>query len=330
MSEEGRLPTVSVVLVTGGGRPILDDAIDAALADPATTELVIVLDREFDAGDEVEARRKRLEERAATEPRLRVVPVPPDTGEGLWQLQRGRDGGAAAARSEVILVLDDDVVLDPGTVTGHARAHADAKDLVLLGYVPVATRHRWPKGDATVRFYESAYEGACERFERDPDRILLSLWICNLSIRREDWLRAIDAPRMHAYGHEDMELGFLFARAGLRGRFDRSLGSVHYYERSLRGFVERAEKAPPSQLKLRRSFPDLVEPTVPTRGRRDRFLRPLVAASRNQVGWRVVEGSLMAGMALAGALRLRRLGDAGASALWFLARNRGMERAGEA
>lgn len=329
MSQEVGLPTVSVVLVTGGGRPILEKTIDSALADPATTELVLVLDRDFGAGAEVEARRKRLEERAAGEPRLRIVPVPPDTGKGLWQLQRGRDGGAEAARSEVVLAMDDDVILDPGTVTGHARAHADATDLVLLGYVPVATHHRWPRGDATVRFYGAAYEGACAEFERDPSKILEGLWICNLSIRRDDWLRAVDAPRVFAYGHEDMELGFLFKRIGLHGRFDRSLGSVHYYERSLRAFAVRAEKTPPSKLALMRAYPDLVEIPASLPGRRDRVLFPLVVLSRNPVGWRLVEWTLMGGMALAGALRLKRFGDAGATALWFLARKRGMERAGE-
>ena len=321
---------MSVVLVTGGGRPLLEEAINSCLADPATTEVVVVLDRDFGSGAEVEAHRRKLEARAEAEPRLRVVPVPQDTGKGLWQLQRGRDGGVEAATSEVVLAMDDDVILDPGTVTGHARAHEDTTGLVQLGYVPVATHHRWPRGDATVRFYGSAYEAACEGFERDPDGILLALWICNLSIRREDWLRAVDAPRTFAYGHEDMELGLLFRRAGLHAGFDRSLGSVHHYERSLPAFVDRAEKTPPSKLKLMRRFPDLVDARPPAPGRRDRVLRPLVLVSRNPLGWSLVKWSLMGGMALAGALRLRRLGDAGANALWLLARTRGMERAGEA
>ncbi len=49
-----------------------------------------------------------------------------------------RQAGVEAASGEVVVLLDDDVVAEPGLVTGHARAHADRDGVVVVGYAPVA------------------------------------------------------------------------------------------------------------------------------------------------------------------------------------------------
>jgi hypothetical protein len=314
-------------MITGGARPVFDRALEAVLADPGTTEAIVIVDSDAEpsnAGRGSGLRRRRLEQMAAEIPQLRVVPLPQDGPDGLWRIQRGRDHGAKLATSEVVLALDDDVVLDPGVVSAHAAAHADEDDLVVVGYMPVATRHRWPRGNATIRHYASSYEGHCDDYEEHPSEILKALWGGNVSVRRDRWLEAVRRPRLQVWGHDDQELGLLFLREGMSGRFNRSLYGRHYYERSLAGFVERAEKSPPAQAKLVAANSDLIEPSPPAYGRRDQIARPLLFLSRSAVGWQLVRAGLKGLMATAGVLRLNRLGDASADFLWFLARERSL------
>jgi hypothetical protein len=322
-------PTIAVVIITGGARAVFDRTLDAVLADPGTSEVIVVFDSDAEpssAGKGAGARRHRLEQLTKSEPRLRVVPLPPEGPDGLWRVQRGRDHGAELATSEVVLGLDDDVVLDPGVVSGHAAAHAAEDDLVVIGHMPVATRHRWPRGDATVRYYAGSYESHCQHYEEHPGEILKALWGGNISVRRERWLAAVRRPRLQVWGHDDQELGLLFLREGMRGRFDRNLRGSHYYERTLAGFVERAEKSPAAQATLFAANPDLLEPPAPARGRRDRAAAPLLAISKSDLGWRLVEAGLKGLLVAAGVLRLRGLGDQGADFLWFVARERAARR----
>ncbi|HEY0278594.1 MAG TPA: glycosyltransferase family 2 protein [Solirubrobacterales bacterium] len=318
--EQGRgaaAAEVSVVILTGGGRLILDRTLDSVLADPGTAEVVIVLDAQYAVGDTAAARVAAIKARSQGDQRLRVVPLPADDGKGLWRVQRGRDAGVEAARSEVVLMLDDDVVLHPGVVAGHACGHAEEANLVLIGYMPVATHYRWPRTDATVRVYSDSYEHQCNEYERNPESMLKGLWGGNVSVRRADWLRAIQRPRIAAWGHDDQEVGLLFLREGLQARFDRSLRGDHYYERSLSRLVERAEKSPPAQVQLSAANPDLLEAPV-----RRHVPWTLVRALRSPLVWGVVRGALEIGIALTGALRLGAAGKAGAGVLWTLARAR--------
>lgn len=318
MAETGALPTVSVVIPTSGKRKILSEAIAAVLADPATSEVVVVLDESSGAtvdGD-------RLMERfVASDPRVRTMRTPAGD-EDLLSLQVARDAGAEFATSEVILSLDDDVVLEPGAVGGHARSHTEAEGQVLLGYMPVVSSEKWPHSSATIRFYSESYEYTCDRYEADPGVILRQLWCGNVSLRRSDWLAAIDRPRLRCWGHDDQELGLLFLRQGLQGRIDRSLRGGHWYGRSLPAFVERAERAVQGQAKLRAANPDLLEEPPVGRGKRERVSGPVLWLSRSSLGWLAVRRALIGMVAIAGALKLRAVEDLTARYLWFLATER--------
>ena len=317
MAEAGALPTVGIVIPTSGKREILDEVVAAVLADPASSELVIVLDESAasEAGDRL------LERLAGLDSRVRTMRTPAFE-EDLLSLQVARDAGAEFADSEVILSLDDDVVLEPGAVAGHARAHAGAERRVVLGYMPVVSTAKWPRSGATIRFYSEAYEYACERYEADPDVILRQLWCGNVSLRRSDWLRGIDRPRLKCWGHDDQELGLLFLREGLQGRIDRSLRGAHWYGRSLPAFVERAERAVQGQAKLRAANPDLLEQPPPGRGKRERISGPVFAVARTRAGWLAVRWALIGLVGTAAALKLRRVEDPAARYLWFLATER--------
>ena len=313
---------MSVVVPTAADRPVTEAALGAALDDPATAEVIVVVAAADPGAAAAGEAMARLRRRAADEPRLRLLSL--EAGGDMWRVQRARDAGVEAARGEVVLSLDDDVVLDSGVVSGHAAAHRDVDDLCVLGYMPVATHHRWPRGNATIRFYSKTYELHCRRYDEDPEQVLTTLWGGNFSVRRERWLAAVRRPRTSSWGHDDQEIGLLFRREGMRGRFDRSLRGRHYYERSAAGFVVRAEKSAIGQAELRAANPDLLPERARERGRRDLVAGPVLAAARLPHGWTVVRGVLIGAMAAAGALRLDFLADTIAGQLWFLGQERAL------
>jgi len=246
----------------------------------------------------------------------------PKSDEDLLSLQIARDAGAEFAGSEVVLSLDDDVVLEPGAVSGHARFHAQAEGQVLLGYMPVVSVEKWPRSNATIRFYAESYEYTYGSYEADPSLILRQLWCGNVSLRRSDWLRSLDRPRLKCWGHDDQELGLLFLREGLEGKIDRSLRGGHWYQRSLPAFVERAERAVQGQAQLRAANPDLLEEPPSGRGKRERISGPVLSVARSKPGWLAVRWALIGLVALAGTLKLRAIEDPAARYLWFLASER--------
>ncbi len=317
-----------MVVPTAADRAVTEAALRAVLEDPATAEVIVVVAAADVAAAEGGEGVARLRCRAAREPRLRLLSLD-DADGGIWRVQRARDAGVEAARGEVVLSLDDDVVLDPGVVSGHAAAHREADDLVVLGYMPVATHQRWPRGNATVRFYAKTYELHCRHYEEDPREVLTTLWGGNFSVCRERWLAAARRPRTSAWGHDDQEIGLLFLREGMRGRFDRALSGKHYYERSPAAFVVRAEKSAIGQAELRAANPDLLPERPRARGRRDLVVGPVLAAARVPFVWPAVCGALIGAMALAGVLRLDFLGDTVAGQLWFLAQERALREAAE-
>jgi hypothetical protein len=318
------LPTVSVVIPTRDRIDIIPSTLDAVLADPATSEVIVMVDRGEEATHET---RELLDRVAAGEPRLRWMRTPPDE-QGKWGVQHGRDVGTEMAESEVVLSLDDDVIAKPGMVSGHARAHAAGKGRVVVGYMPVVSEERWPRSSAPIRYYSEAYEYTCDLYRSNPAAILPNLWGGNISLRREDWLAAIRRPRTEAWGHDDQELGVLFMRDGLQGHFDPRLEGSHYYRRNLRGFVARAENSSVAQARLRKANPDLLpEPRPQPSSLRRRLFAPALAISRWSVGWFLVRWTFIGVIAVAGALRLRSIEDAAARHLFYMASERSLARA---
>jgi GT2 family glycosyltransferase len=224
---ERSLPTVSVVMPTYNRRELLPRVVEPLLADPGASEVVVVVDGSRDGSHEW------LLARAEVEPRLRP----------LWIENRGENGarraGIAAARGEVVLLLDDDVAAGPGLATGHARRHAGRTGLVAVGYMPPPLPAARRPGDFTTRLYAREYESVCTEYERAPGRILHGLWAGNLSLRREDCLRVMGPAPALSY-HADRELGLRCLKAGLRGEFDRSLRATHLHTRTLDGFARDA------------------------------------------------------------------------------------------
>jgi GT2 family glycosyltransferase len=299
------------------GRPqLIERALSAVLEDLATTEAIVVVD-----GDDAETT-ELLGRMAQEDPRVKTTRMPPPGPDGLDNMQRGRDHGASLASSEVVIALDDDVVARPGLVSGHARRHAaDDGALVVVGYMPVVTPARWPRSYAPIRFYSGSYEEHCDEYRADPEHILKHLWGGNLSLRRSRWLDAIAHGRVSCY-HEDKEFGLLLSRQGFRAVFDSSLRGDHWYERTLRGFVVRAQRSVRAQAELRAAYADVIEdpPWEDLPQRRSAAL--LLRLARSSAGWFLVRWGLIALISAAATLGLSRVEDRGAQALWRVASER--------
>jgi glycosyltransferase involved in cell wall biosynthesis len=221
--------SISVVMATYNRRELLPAVLDPLLADPAALEVIVVVDGCSDGSIEY------LTERAEREPRLRPTLIP--NGGAVHAQQTGIE----AARGEVVLVIDDDVLAEPGLVSGHARHHQQEDGLVVVGYMPTERPRVRRPGSFTSELYHDVYEFRCLAWEADPANVLLGLWGGNVSLSREALLASggVGGRYVLPY-HYDWELGLRLRRAGLRGRFDRSLAAQHLHERSYAAFQREA------------------------------------------------------------------------------------------
>jgi hypothetical protein len=298
------------VVATYRRRALLESTLEELLAATAPAEVVVVDDGSGDGTAEL------LAERAAAEPRLRPV-IQGNAGEMAARL-----AGARAATGDVVLLLDDDVIPAPGIVEGHARHHATATDLVVVGYMPVPparpARTSYPRD-----IYARAYEAHTAAWEAHPDRVLRVLWAGHLSLRRDAFLALGAALPAEALPyHADLDFGIACERAGLRGVFDRRLASRHLYERSVDAYAADAAKSGHGTRDAHRRHPDVLGP-LPGDFATAGLPRPaawLVRRSATAAWPRALAGALVA---TAGALRLWRLQRfAAAALLWRMEQQR--------
>src|SRR4051794_4498652 len=145
-------PRVSVVVPTYNRRDTLGPVVDALLEDDATGELIVVVDGSTDGSLEL------LQEKARVDPRLRPV----------WTPNRGelaaRELGLQSAEHPVVLFIDDDVLPEPGLVSGHAAQHAATPGLVVVGAMPVPERLQ-ARGGAPVRLYGAWYDRQARAYQ---------------------------------------------------------------------------------------------------------------------------------------------------------------------
>ena len=232
--------TLSVVMPTYNRRALLGQVVGPLLADDGADEVVVVVDGCDDGSYEYL--------RGLGDPRLRPLLIE-NRGEN-----GARAAGIEAASGDVVLLLDDDVRAHPGLAAGHARRHAQADGLVVLGWMP-------PDRAETLatRLYAREYETICAGYERAPDAILDNLWAGNMSLRRADCERVMGGAPALDY-HADKALGLRCADAGLRGVFDRSLRADHLHRRDLAGFVRDARNQGAAGMTLHRVHADRLGP----------------------------------------------------------------------
>jgi GT2 family glycosyltransferase len=224
------LPSVSLVIPSYEGRGRLLQVLAPLLADPAASEIIVVVDGSRDGSLEL------MQEQAAADPRLKPLLIE-NRGPGA-----ARQVGVEAAAAEVVLMLDDDLVAEPGLVAGHAGHHAASNGIVVIGYAePSAVPRR--RGSFADEIYADAYRKDWEAYEHHGDEALLHLWGGNVSLRRSDCLRVgVHSDAFYCRYHQDQEFGIRCLEHGLTGIVDRSLRARHLHSRSLSSFTRVARE----------------------------------------------------------------------------------------
>jgi glycosyltransferase involved in cell wall biosynthesis len=220
-----------------------------------------------------------------------------------------RKAGAEAATGDIVVLIDDDVLPEPGLVAAHLDHHQDADDLLVQGYMPTTVPDPLPRGAFATVLYAQEYERSCVGYAADPSLVLTALWMGNVSLPRARFLQAYEDPRVGSFRfrHEDRMLGLVLRDLGLRGVFDRSIVGHHIHARPLDAFLSDAYQNGRGREAIHRLYPDVVpEPSEQV------YLeglpgpaRSLVAATRREPVRRAVVGVLRGGITAAGAVGSR-------------------------
>lgn len=170
-----------------------------------------------------------------------------------------RNAGAAAARGELLLFLDDDMEADPTMLAEHDRAHQEGADVV-LGDLPVH-----PDSPMTVltpgvgRWTERRRQ----LLTTDREVPLSELLTGQMSIAREAFERLggfdVSFTRGGTFGGEDVDFGYRARRAGLRIVFNPAAVSYQYYDVDPKTYTRRSREAGQAAYELSVKYPERAE-----------------------------------------------------------------------
>jgi glycosyltransferase involved in cell wall biosynthesis len=240
-------PALSVVVPTYQRAELLDRCLRAlAASDLPGFEVVVVDDGSTDGTGEVLRRHAdRLPLTALVQPR--------NAGPAA-----ARNRGVAAARADLVLFVDDDVVVTPSLLSAHVALHAAAADplLCVLGRVDwhpdlrVTPFMRWLDGSGL----QFAYDTWLREGPVDPP--YAAFYTANLSLRRDLLLAAGGFDeRFPSPAYEDMELAFRLAQRGLRMDYRPAALAWHARAIDLPTFRRRTAMVARSAALLRRAAP---------------------------------------------------------------------------
>ena len=213
-----------------------------------------------------------------------------------------RNRGAAHARGDLLIFLDDDIEVAPGFVAAHVEAHAEG-NLVAIGYLPADVQGRRDFFGVTLRGW---WERMFERMRDPGHRFAYSdLLSGNFSLRPDLFHRVGGFDE--SFGcHEDYELGFRLIEGGARFRFVPAAAGNHHEHTDLQRALRRKRDEGRADVALARKHPQLAHAlplALPQPTRRGRALQRL-AMTNGVVGDRAA-GACRGGLRIMEAGRLR-------------------------
>jgi GT2 family glycosyltransferase len=142
---------------------------------------------------------------------------------------KARNAGLHAARGELLLFLDDDVVPSEELVAEHLRSHEAEQDVVVMGPLASLPHYRQPWVSWEQAKLEEQYT-AMMRGDWEPT--FRQFWTGNASVSRERvaLVGGFDTTLLRA---EDVELGLRLHQLGMKFRFNPRAKGFHHAERSL-------------------------------------------------------------------------------------------------
>jgi GT2 family glycosyltransferase len=192
------------------------------------------------------------------EPHVRLVSEPRKGGA------RARHAGARAARSPVLLFVDDDMRAEPNLVAEHLRAQGESPGVVLGNIISAPGRHPFDRMMAYI--YDGPKRSLAAREPSAHD-----YWSGNVSIARELYFRLGGYSDVLAELRcgEDMEFGLRMTAAGVSMRFaPGALTHHHFDDERFAARLNRSYRIGVAWAYLKEKYPDLQTDTAPpARGR---------------------------------------------------------------
>jgi glycosyltransferase involved in cell wall biosynthesis len=229
LDADPRPPMVSVVVPTENRAEVLEQTLVLLLAQdwPAERLEVLVCDGSIDdTGRMID----RVAASSAVEVRRVVVDAP------LAAVKRNR--GQREACGELVIFLDDDVWVRPDFVRRHVEMHRRWPDPVaVLGLVEQSPR--MPKDPFVDWFRPFAYDRIADRAGQPVP--FWFHWTMNLSLPRQVMLERdlVFHEDWTTDGHDDVELGYRWERAGYQTVFEPEAWGEHYDPDDLGDACER-------------------------------------------------------------------------------------------
>lgn len=303
-------PLASVIVPTRDRAAVLRDCLDSLTRqtlEPGRFEVIVV---DNGSRDDTAAVARGFD--GALRLTLRHEPEP--------GLHVGRHAGARAARSEVLMFCDDDIVAEPGWVAAVVAAFAADEAVAMVGgnnrpgwdgEPPAWLAHAWAQGAGPVPGSHalaalSVLEAGAGRFDIDPRWV----WGCNFNVRRELLDAAggfhpdgVPAERLRWRGDGEMHVGDVVRARGLRCVFEGAASVTHRVDASRmtpayfakRGHMQgvsdsytairRAGRVPPDAGRWRRALADRL------RDWRDLWRSSLQAPPPAVLQWQAVQAA---------------------------------------
>lgn len=220
----GELPTFSIIIPTYNRADVLARTLrQLAMMDyPDDRYEVIAVDNSSDASPEV------VEEAGRTYGcAIRLLRSP----ERLPAIKRNQ--GLAMATGEYALFLNDDLWVEPDFLREHARTHAmyAGEPVAVVGYVEQSPEMPYsPFLEAYLPFaYYEMKDWA------DQPVSYRYFWSMNLSLPRQEMLARglVFHEDWAEIGHEDVELGYRWTKAGRRVIYNPRARGDHYHPHTL-------------------------------------------------------------------------------------------------
>jgi len=217
-------PTFSIVIPTYNRADVLERTLAHLDAQqyPADRFEVIAVDNSTDDTPLVVERLART-----SRPALRLLHVP----ERLPAVKRNL--GLRAATGDLVLFLNDDVWAVPHLLAEHARAHAAHKGqlVAVLGHVEQSAE--MPKTPFLEFYRPFAYHEIAAFADRPVSPRYF--WSMNLSLSRAEMIarNLVFHEDWAEIGHEDVELGHRWAKAGGLVVYNARARVEHYHPHSL-------------------------------------------------------------------------------------------------
>lgn len=259
------MPRASVVIPTYRRRDALLRLLDGLATQtiaPSEYEAVVVVDGSRDGTREAA-------EALATPYELRV----------LAQENRGRaaalNAGIGAARGEVVVMLDDDMVPTAGLLEAHLCAHGTTDTRAVMGAVPVEMSESMP--------VPAEWVGA--RFNRHLARLAASgapmtlrdFYGGNLSVRRDVLARIHGFDETFTrYGNEDLELSLRLTGAGVQIVYEPTAVAYQTYDKDFAGLAADTMSKGRTAVLLARLHPAVKAQLKLGGGQRDPLVRRLI------------------------------------------------------